>query len=239
MVASILNQFGDIAGGDLLSNIGIARQIGSAIYKDGYQLGDIQIDTVTEEAHESTVTATSQPVEFGVEPTDHVYANPHTVNIQGVVSDIAPGAFFDVGLIGLAAKFTKGLTGAEQSRSQLTWSKLVEMQQKGEPIDLVTTLRTYPNMIIVSLSTSQNKDTASEIRFSASLRERKIIKSELFSGSLIGNLSPKKPTSEIAKNIDPVKQKTAEMIKGGEVQGKVSSDSNPSFARILFNKASS
>lgn len=203
-MTTVAQQIKSIPSGDFSSNIGIVRQIGQAFLRNGYEIAGITIDTVTEEDHESTVTATSHPIEFGANVTDHIYANADAITVSGIISDLAVGDFFDVGLLGVASKI-KGLAGGDLiTKSSQSWAKLKEVQRSGELISIVTNLMEYKNMAIISMSTKQNKDTADEVRFTMSLREIFIVGTQKYSGDvagLIGETASKaKPETSLGAN---------------------------------------
>lgn len=219
MADTILQQVGSLLGGDLISNIGLARQIGVFFTRDGYTIGDVSIDTILDEAHDTSMNVTTQPVEIGADISDHIYANPTTVNITGVISDTHNNTFFDVGLVGFAADVAGKIAGdTQQSKSQRAWAKLQEIQRKGQLIDLVTNLRVYNNMAIVAMSCKQDKDSILEVRFSMTLREIFIVSSEIFTGDF-GTLSVSNPVTETAQNAQSTVDRVATQVQKGEVAG--------------------
>ena len=180
-------------GGDLISNAGIVAQVGALLTNEGYEIGGVKIDLIIDQSHDSTVTATSYPIEFGANVTDHIYANPNSVTVSGIISDMEIGNFFDVGLIGTAGK-VKGLaTGDSSTKSSQSWKKLKEIQRSGQLLKLVTELQEYDNMAIISMTTKQDKDSNTEVRFNMNLREIFIVGSERYKGDLgklVGNTKP-------------------------------------------------
>lgn len=232
----LLNQIGEIAGGDLTSNLGIIQQAGSLFTREGYEIAGVKIDTVSAETHDSTMQVTSYPVEAGFEVTDHIYANPQVVSVTGVVSDIEVGDFISVGAVAESAAndILPTYRGDQQTRSQQTWAKLIEIQQQGQLLDLVTHLRTYVNMAILGLSTQQDANTANEIRFTMALREIFIVETETFQGD-IGTLLINNPRSETAKNNQGTADRLASRSDKGKVQGTPSNNDNPSILRRTYN----
>jgi hypothetical protein len=231
-MTDLLGQIGDIVGGDLASDLGLARQIGVFFTRDGYAIGGVSIDTILNESHDTSMNITTQPVEMGADITDHIYANPATVNVSGIISDVTNNTFFDIGLIGFGGDVLEKITGKpQQSKSQQSWAKLEQIARKGQLIDLVTNLKTYTNMAIVGMSCTQDKDSVLEVRFSMSLREVFIVSSATFAGD-IGTLLVSKPTTSVAKNNKPTADKAATVVEKGEVQGK-----EPDKGSFLFRAA--
>lgn len=122
--------------------------------------GGLTFDAVFQEDHTSELEVTDNPVETGVSVTDHAYMKPLSVKISAGVTNTPmrslPGDPY--GLVG-------------DNRAQKAFELLQLLQAKAEPIDAVTGLRIYRNMIVKSITTSQNKDTANSLVFTAELRE--------------------------------------------------------------------
>lgn len=53
----------------------------------GTKIGEIVLDAVTSEEHESELTITESPIESGAQVADHAFLNPKTVTISGVMVD--------------------------------------------------------------------------------------------------------------------------------------------------------
>ena len=198
---------------------GLASQVASALLFDGYEIGGIKVDSVVDESHESTVTATSYPIEFGANVSDHIYANADSITVSGLISDIESSAFAAVGAVGLAAKIKSNLTGsADVSRSSQAWTKLKELQRSGQLFTIKTNLQDYDNMAIISMSCRQDKDNADCVRFTMNLRELFIVGTEKYTGNiqtLIGTTASKpavkaetKTGADNSKASDAVADKT-------------------------------
>lgn len=184
MSLAVIDQIKSIAGGDFASNLGIASQIGRVITNDGYSIGGLKVDTITEEDHESTVVATSQPVQQGIKATDHVYANADTLTISGIISDMEVTGFIDIGAIGFANTIKGYATGDNVTKSSKSWKKIKEMQRAAKLLTVKTNLQDYKNMLIISASVKQDKKTANEIRFTLNLRELIIVGTEKYTGNI-------------------------------------------------------
>lgn len=220
---ALADQIKDIAGGDLASNAGIIAQIGSILTNEGYDIAGVKVDLVTEQSHESTVTATSHPIEYGANITDHIYANANVVTVSGIISDLEIGNFADVGLIGFAGK-VKGLaTGDESTKSSQSWKRLKEIQRSGQLIKLVTELQDYENMAIISMSTKQDKDSNTEVRFTMNLREIFIVGSQRYSGN-VADLQQQERTKPPEKRNPPGKSETSRAANNQDTSDRLASE---------------
>jgi hypothetical protein len=126
---------------------------------DGYQ-----IDASLSESHDLDSDVTEYPVETGSSITDNTRPKPITVTIEGIVSDTPLGPVADLrhnesGPDGSFTPSTEALAVLEGIRSAR------------EPVSITTTLRTFDNMVMTSLSIPRDAATGAALRFSATFTE--------------------------------------------------------------------
>jgi len=123
-------------------------------------IGTIQLDTIVTEEHDSSVTITKNPVEAGADITDHAIIQPKILFVRGAVTDTPLGS----AAFGLLVDSITGLFGTSTSsnvtRSQQAYSAMELLMESREPIEVSTKLKTYSNMLITNIKTSQDKDTS-------------------------------------------------------------------------------
>jgi len=107
-------------------------------------IGGIIPDVVVEETHTDEIEITQHPVQQGAAISDHAYKKPMTLK--------------------MSVMFGK-------DDINITYKKLLDLQNKNEPMDVVTGKRSYKNMMIKSLSVTTNKDTNSILKVEAELTE--------------------------------------------------------------------
>jgi len=206
---SLLNQVGDL--GTIGGSIGIANQVGQLFFPREYKIGDIKIDSIISESHQSTADVTRYPTEAGVNITDHVTVAPYTVTVNGIVSDIASNEFGDFAMVGVAKEAFASIGGlfsgsegeksddsASLTRSQEIWRQLQSVQASGQPILFHSQLRDYENMVITSLSCTQNKDTKMIVDFTMTLTQIVVI--DFLAVDSKGLTIVNSPETETAKN---------------------------------------
>lgn len=120
---------------------------------DGYA-----IDIATSEEHELEAEVTEFPIEEGGSVTDHVRIKPPTVTIKGIISDTPIGAIAD-------------LRGSNLKPSEEGRVVLEAIFAAKEQIVLETTLKTYTDMIMESLSFSEDGESGEALNFTASFRQ--------------------------------------------------------------------
>ena len=142
-------------------------------------IGGIQLDAVISESHTNEVSLTSNPVEFGAEITDNAVVQPKQLNIIVEVSDtpmgiIARGQIVDpvTGLFGTS-------TDENLTRSNSAYTRIIQLQEEREPIEIQTKLKLYTDMVITKVTTVQDKDTSRIARMSIDLQQVIITESEV------------------------------------------------------------
>ena len=138
--------------------------LSSIFTNKGNFIGEIEIDVVVNESATSTATITKNPVENGADINDHIIIEPMSFSITGVVSN-AITSVFDI---------ASGLS-VDKTKSQATWDDLLELQSKREPFTLVQGLRSYDNVVIQSLTETQDKTTSGSLSFTATLVEINLV----------------------------------------------------------------
>lgn len=127
-------------------------------------ISTVELDIIISEGATATARLTSNPVENGADMNDHIIIDPMTFNVSGVVSNISSNIIGQI--LNLPNVFSQ-----ETSKAQEAWEELLELQTKREPFTLVQGLKEYENIIILSLSESQDKDTANGLFFTATMQE--------------------------------------------------------------------
>lgn len=123
-------------------------------------LAGVELDAVLREDHISQVSVTKNPVEFGADITDHAIVMPKSITIVAEVSDTP---LFGLGSIGAIIEPITKLFGTSTesnvTRTKAAYDALIKVQEAREPIEIQTKLKSYTDMVITSITTSQDKDT--------------------------------------------------------------------------------
>lgn len=176
-------------------------------------MGGLVFDAVFEETHESELEVTDNPVETGIVVSDHAFMKPLRLTISAGVSDTPLRQVGDDKFAGMSAadaEQVRSMLGPDaflyDSRSKRAFLLLQELQARAEPFSVQTGLKLYENMICTSIRTSQDKDSAGALLFTAELREVIIVYTETV------KYSPREPGAT-TRQAGPKKNK-------GEQQGK-------------------
>ena len=168
---------------------------GTVLVRPRRSIGGLYPDVIIEESHEDSLEITSHPVEQGANISDHAFKKPKTLTIRGGVSDssLAEGA----------------------KPSQEFYEKLLELQDKREPFDIVTGKRQYKNMLLETLSVITDQNTENCLMFTAQCREIIIVKTEVTSVPPRKNHAKPGKTGATTDAGQKQAQKRQSILKGG------------------------
>lgn len=131
------------------------------------QIGLVQMDATLSEVHTSEAAVTEHPVEEGANISDHIRRLPEEVEINGVVSN-TPIVF--LASIAAESPIENDITPVTD-RAGLAYAELTRIQDAGELVTVVTTLRDYENMALTSLVVNRDAQSGNVMNAQLSLRE--------------------------------------------------------------------
>jgi hypothetical protein len=146
---------------------------GDVMVRPVRSIGGLYPGVVVEESHEDALEITEHPVEQGAAVNDHAFKKPQVVTIRAGVSDSVEW-------------------GGDRPSVEF-YEKLLELQQKREPFDIITGKRQYKNMLIATLSVTTDEATENCLLFSAECREVIIVRTQAVS------VPPRKNQAKAAK----------------------------------------
>lgn len=113
-------------------------------------IGGIFPQIVVEEQHDDTLEITDFPVESGASISDHAFKKPERVTITAA-------------------------TSATNENIDALYQKLLKLQAKREPFEIVTGKRKYDNMLVESLSVPTDKTREYSLWFRATCKRIRIV----------------------------------------------------------------
>ena len=116
-------------------------------------IGDFTATITIDETGNDELEITSHPVQHGAEITDHAYKKPADLTLHIMCSD-------------------------EDAPLHETYQRLLDMQEKREPLDVVTGKRQYKNMLISALRLTTDQHTENVLDITLTLREINIVSVE-------------------------------------------------------------
>ena len=121
-------------------------------------IGGYFFDAVIRSEHSSTLRMTSHPVQTGANIVDHSYLEPATLVMEIVMSDamdsLVPGQFTE--------RYTKSVSA---------YQVLLDLQAARLPLQVLTRLKLYQNMLIEEINAPDDVKTLYGLRCSVTMRE--------------------------------------------------------------------
>jgi hypothetical protein len=139
------------------------------------RIGIAELDASLSETHSMSAEVTNHPVEEGSEISDHIRKQPDSIQISGVVSN-TPLVY--LASIQAPSPLMNDLTPVSD-RAELAYAELQRIMSQGETVEVVTSLRTYENMALTSLSITRDAASGNVLNASMDLREVIIVKSKV------------------------------------------------------------
>ena len=158
-------------------------------------IGGFQIDAFIRENYKFGNTVTDIPMEDGSHASDHVVENAAEITIDGFIG----GVEFAVWK-GSIDSLSAGGNRDPKDRIRAAYLELMRLKSERQPVDLVTGLDTYPNMVITSFEIDRDASNGNDLPFTMTFKQIRVIKSETTAINF-------KPNSPSADQIAPAKNK--------------------------------
>jgi hypothetical protein len=148
-------------------------------------LDSFPIDCTLEESHDYDAQITEYEVERGSDITDHRRTKPASITIAGLVSDTpldkslviaavrAASSIYGFGIDAITA--VEKIASGDAQLSNLAFQVLKELFDSSTPFTVVTSLRTYEDMMVSSLRISKNQKTGMALPFVVTMKEIRFV----------------------------------------------------------------
>jgi len=153
-----------MAGGQVTFNY----QIGAK------SIGGFQIDAFLVEKYSFSNKPTELPVEEGSNISDHVTDEPDTLSLEAFIGQ----AEFKVYDGAIPEDLSQLDIPDQKTRIRQAYHELLRMKREKQPVDVVTGLDTFTNMIITSLEIDRSVETGANLPFSMTFQNIKTVSSE-------------------------------------------------------------
>lgn len=130
------------------------------------KIGGVVIDAFVEERHTMSAQITQYPVEEGFNISEHVTHNPDGLTLHCFVGP-------------QPVKILGGILNITSLKNQAyqVYEALVVLKEMSDPIEVITGLRVYDNMIIDSINITRNKDNGQSLEFDIGFSQIIIVQS--------------------------------------------------------------
>jgi hypothetical protein len=138
-------------------------------------IGGFEIDAFFVESYNFSNRMTNLTVEEGSNISDHVVEEPDTIDIEAFIG----ATKFETFTGDVPADLSEvEIPEDSKSRIRQAYHELLRMKRARQPVDVVTGLDTFTNMVIVSLNISRDVETGADLPFSMSFQKIDTVKSE-------------------------------------------------------------
>lgn len=171
--------------------------------------GKFFFDAVFSTEHSSNVTVTEHPVQVGAPISDHAYQEPNEVTMEIGMSD--------------------AMVGAGDDHSVNAYNTLRQIMAKREPLQLVTRLWSYQNMVLTSISAPDDQTTMYGLKATVMFKSVNIVSvsviqvQQTVSATKPGSTSSSKKTDSSKKKKSTKTKSTKKTTKTTGTKGKKTS----------------
>lgn len=139
------------------------------------RIAEFDVEVCLSEEHSQPLQVTTNPVEEGVDISDHVQILPETLIIKGMVSN-TPVRFLSGlrSLIDLANFDGEGNFEGE-NRAFQAYSLLSDIRNEREVVEIQTGFQFFENMMLTNLQRTRDKDSGNALFFTATFQEVVIV----------------------------------------------------------------
>lgn len=172
-------------------------------------IGGFFFDAYLRLDHTRKTKITQHPVETGAAITDHAYVEPAELIIEVGMSDVC-------------VSFVEGQFNQKYSRSVSAIDTLWKLQEQRIPMDVLTRLKLYRNMLIEVISVPDDWQTLNGLKATVTLREIEVVqvKTVTMNSKASSSKSPQKTastnkgTQQVTKPNQSVLKQTTNLLKG-------------------------
>lgn len=130
-------------------------------------IGEVILDVAISETHTLQARATEHPVESGCSIINHIQVMPDSIQLDGIISN-TPTAFLGLPALGLR-------------QASDAFQQLEELMKSGQPVQIVTSLKTYKNMALENLTIKRTAANSDALCFSCSAKQIRMVESKIIS----------------------------------------------------------
>ena len=165
----------------------------------------LTVEVAKSESHTLTANATEFPVENGVTISDHILNKGVVYELSGIISD-DPIDYFNKGALDrfkapfveqeriYSSKVSQTRTFTKDSPSKNAFYLLNILYYQKIPVNIITDLTEYKNMVMESLAVPRDGQTSRALKFEARFREILLAQSEWIEN--LAEYDPTKPLSQ-------------------------------------------
>ena len=142
--------------------------------KEGYSVGEIDIDLILDENHSKHAVVTENPLQDGRAVSDGIYLQLREGSLTALVSN---HSLKHVQKIDDEKQNAETLLNMAQWKDQLknrardAWNDLKDLMDKKQTVKIVTSLETYDNVVITDIETDRDGETGEALEIKINFRQ--------------------------------------------------------------------
>lgn len=138
--------------------------------------GVVEIDALTQVTHQADVEVTEHKVEVGADISDHARLKPEVLTLVGLVSNTSIGTQIRRtisvdGGVDFTSSVLADVPAGAPGRAEEAYAKLRQIKDARQLVQVLTELRTYRNMMLISLTVPREPTTGDALHFTAVFKE--------------------------------------------------------------------
>ena len=169
--------------------------------KEGYSVGEIDIDLILDENHSKHAVVTENPLQDGRAVSDGIYLQLREGSLTALVSN---HSLKHVQKIDDEKQNAETLMNMAQwkdhlkNRARDAWNDLKDLMDKKQTVKIVTSLETYDNVVITDIETSRDGETGEALEIKINFKQ--ILTVRLTETVVSGPVQPKDMKSGINRS---------------------------------------
>jgi|GEM_PF-5165794 len=178
---------------------------------------NMEFDVVTNESHKWEATTTSNPVETGSQISDHIQVLPDKLDMTGIISNSSLIWMKDNLLtLGKAVGLYDG-----ESEVQKAFDLLRKLLENRQAVTVYTRYRTYPSMVLTSLSIPRSIENGDAIEFTASFTHIKQVATLIVDASDAGINSDSTSSEDVGRRTESTSNTGNKNCSGTSTETKI------------------
>lgn len=180
--------------------------------KDGYSVGDVELDLILDESHSKSAVVTESPMEDGRAVSDGIIPLLRDGTLTALVSNHSLKHVRTLSAQTAEAALEEAQNDMTEgdNRARQAWEELKGVMDRRELVTIVTALEVYENVAITSIETSRDGESGDALEIRISFRQ--VSKVRLKEDKVSAQVQPKNMDSAVNRD-------AAVGINGGQQVG--------------------
>lgn len=163
--------------------------------KDGYFVGDVELDLILSENHSKSARVTENPLQDGRAISDGIFQELRDGTLTGLVSNHSVKHSTPPDEQDAETLLDEAENATLENRALNAWRDLKDIMEAGETVTIVTALEVYENVAITNIATSRDGDSGDALEIQISFRQVQTV--QLMEDKVSAQVQPSDMNSDI------------------------------------------